>query len=129
MSLYRLIEANILKNIKFDYLSNEIHKFYIYCAGPFGRSLRKLLNDNFSDSSICFIDDNASLFKNKAVDNTPVIELKHLTKADLYMSKIFICNPQPSFENNIYLKVKNYFSTLGISSSDHLIIKGSSLFI
>jgi glycosyltransferase involved in cell wall biosynthesis len=129
LSLYRLIEANILKNIKFDYLNDEKHKFYIYCAGPFGRSVRKLLKDNFSDSSFCFIDDNADLFKNKAVDNTPVIELKDLTKVDLNLSKIFICNPQPSFENNIYLKIKNYFSLLGISSSDHLIIKGSSLFI
>ncbi len=85
-----------------------VNNIYIYCAGPFGLSIARLLHDKLKIKNISFIDDNANLFINNKIEEFTVETLENII--DRYREKvsIIVCNPQPWIEEKIIKKINTF---------------------
>ena len=107
--IYNAIESKFFKQIN-PYLQN-IDNIFIYCYGPFGRSIHKLFSKNIK-IDLFYIDD-SNRFTHKQRKEEGILKLSDLGNLHKKKSLILVCNPQKRVElsilNNItqYIKLNN----------------------
>ena len=102
--IYNAIELNFFKQIN-PFLKN-IDKIFIYCFGPFGRSIHKLFSKN-KNIDLFYIDD-SNRFSEKQRKEEGILKLSDLGNLHEKKYLILVCNPQKRVEMSIINNVTQY---------------------
>jgi hypothetical protein len=102
--IYNAIESKFFKQIN-PFLQN-IDNIFIYCYGPFGRSIHKLFSEN-KTIDLFYIDD-SNRFTEKQRKEEGILKLSDLGNLHKKESLILVCNPQKRVEVSILNNVTQY---------------------
>ena len=102
--IYNAIELKFFKQIN-PFLKN-IDKIFIYCYGPFGRSIHKLFAKN-KNIDLFYIDD-SNRFTEKQRKEEGILKLSDLGNLHEEKYLILVCNPQKRVEMSIINNVNQY---------------------
>ena len=102
--IYNSVKAKFYKQIN-PFLEN-IDNIFIYCYGPFGRSIHKLFSEN-KTIDLFYIDD-SNRFTEKQRKEEGILKLSDLGNLHKKESLILVCNPQKRVEVSILNNVTQY---------------------